>query len=70
MSKGRQRCVEFACTWGHKSRKFSANGDQKEDKQEPLLDTDKLLIAALSCLDDCFLVVKPGSKYMYVPILK
>ena len=43
MGKGRQICVEFACTWSHKSRKLSTNGDQKED--ELLLDTDKMLIA-------------------------
>ena len=51
MGKGHQRLVECACTWSHKSRKFSTNNNQKEDE---LLDTDKRLIAydiALGCLD-------------------
>ena len=52
MGKGRQRRVEFTCTWSHKSRNLSTNGDQKEDKL--LLVTDKPLIAyymALGYLD-------------------
>ena len=51
MGKGRQRYVEFACTWSYE-RENSANGDQKEDKSFRL--TDKPLIAlyiALDCLD-------------------
>ena len=49
MGKGRQRLVELACTWSHKSRKPSTNSDQKENKS----DIDKPLIAyymALGCL--------------------
>ena len=51
MGKGLQRLVEFACTWSHKLRKLSTNGDQKDELP---FDTDKPLIAyymALGCLD-------------------
>ena len=37
------RLVEFACTWGHKSRKLSTNGDQKEDKSFCLIQISRSL---------------------------